>query len=249
MHDAGTSCEGVANPRAFSTTHWSVVFAAKDDDSRRAALALETLCRSYWPPLYGYLRRSGYGAEDAQDLTQEFLGRLVHREWLSHLQDRRGKFRSFLLTLLKHFLADQRDHARAQKRGGGQRPLSLEQLAEEEQAWAEPSERETPELAYERRWAKSLLEQAARLLRCEYAQTGREQLYEVLKDLQPGERGAHSYADLGAQLGVSEQAVKNAVHRLRRRHREILRAEIARTVEDPEDVAAEIQHLMNVLAR
>jgi len=235
--------------RVFATTHWSVVLAAKRQEGPIAEAALERLCRVYWPPLYGYIRRQGYGAAAAQDLTQEFLSRLIHREWLNHLQDQRGKFRSFLLAFLRHFLSDQRDLARAQKRGGGKELISLDQMADEEKSWAEPVDRLTPEQVFERRWAQALMERAVDRLRGEYADRGKMALYEVLKDVQPGEHGAQTYEDIGGRFGMSEQAVKNAVHRLRRRHREILREEIAQTVTQPSEIEEEIQHLMAVLAR
>lgn len=244
-----TSDQGSPTERGwFTTTHWSVVLAAKAEDTKLASAALETLCRSYWPPLYTFIRRQGYGVEDAQDLTQEFLSRFVQNEWLKRLEDRRGKFRSFLLTYLKHFLSDQRDRAKAQKRGGGRPLISLEAMAEEEKTWAEPQDGRTPEQAYERRWALALLEHAVRRLQAEYEKSGNGPLYAFLKDLQPGERGEHSYLNIGRELGLSEQAVKSAVYRLRHRHREILREEIAQTLNEPHEVEEEIQHLMTVLS-
>lgn len=234
---------------AFTTTHWSVVLTAKESDGTTADAAIDRLCRAYWPPIYAYIRRDGHGPEDAQDLTQEFLSRFVHRDWLNHLQDRRGKFRSFMLTFLKHFLSDQRDRDRAQKRGGGQPLVPLDAYEAEERSVLEPRERLTPDSAYERRWAQTLMERAVERLRLEYTENGRALLFDTLKDLQPGERNETSYADIGLRLGLSEQAVKNAVHRLRRRHREILREEIAQTLADPSELEEEIQYLMTVLAR
>lgn len=241
--------EGEQGPSSFTATHWSVVLDARDGKSPVADAALETLCRTYWAPLYAFIRRDGYGPEDAQDLTQEFLTRFVHRDWLHHLKDRRGKFRSFLLTFLKHFLSDERDRANAQKRGGGHALVSLQQLAEEERALAEPTDGITAEQVFERRWAQALLDQAIGRLRQEYVAGGKEPLFDRLKDLQPGEHGDFSYAELGAQLGMSEQAMKNAVHRFRRRHRELLREEIGATVGRPSEVEEEIQHLLAVVAR
>jgi RNA polymerase sigma-70 factor (ECF subfamily) len=233
----------------FATTHWSVVLKAKLSDAAASQMAMEQLCRAYWPPIYSYIRRDGYRPEDAQDLTQEFLSRFVHREWLDHLRDRRGRFRSFLLTFLKHFLSDQRDRDHAQKRGGDQRFVSLNAYEAEERSVLEPCDALTPELAYERRWVQALMVQAVERLRREYAGSGRASLFAALQDVQPGERGEISYAEIGVSLGLSEQAVKNAVHRLRRRHRKILQEEIARTVANDSEVEDEIQHLMTVLAR
>jgi RNA polymerase sigma-70 factor (ECF subfamily) len=246
VHDK--SADSVAG-KVFATTHWSVVLAAKQLEGPSAEAALERLCRIYWPPLYAFIRRQGYAAEAAQDLTQEFLSRLIHKEWLNHLQDQRGKFRSFLLTFLKHFLSDQRDLAHAQKRGGGQALISLDQMAEEERAWVEPVDHLTPEEVFERRWAQALMARSLARLGGEYADRGKSEMYELLKDIQPGEHGAQSYTEIGVRFGMSEQAVKNAVHRLRRRHREILHEEIAQTVTLPSEIEEEVQNLMAVLAR
>lgn len=235
--------------KVFATTHWSVVLAAKQMEGTVAEAALERLCRVYWPPLYGYIRREGYDVETARDLTQEFLSRFIHKESLNHLQDQRGKFRSFLLTFLKHFLSDQRDLRRAQKRGGGKALISLDQMAAEERAWAEPADHLTPEQVFERRWAQTLMERAVDRLRAEYAERGKAAMYELLKDIQPGERGELTYADVAARLGTSEQAVKNAVHRLRRRYAQFLRDEIAKTVAEPWEVDEELRHLMTIFAR
>lgn len=233
--------------RVFVTTHWSVVLSARQKNSPDGAAARERLCRVYWPPLYAYIRRAGYSVEDAQDLTQEFLSRFLEREWLDHLQHQRGKFRSFLLTFLKHFLSDERDRAGAQKRGGGKTFISLDELQAEESHGFEPSNGLTADQVFERRWAQALMERAVARLRQEYAEDGKTELFNQVKDLEPGERGARNYAQVGALLGLSEGAVKSAVHRLRMRHREILRNEIAGTIGDGEDVDEEIQHLIRVL--
>ena len=244
----GSQDETSSSKRAgwFATTHWSVVLAARDGDSLTAFAALERLCRSYWRPVYAYIRRDGHGASDAQDLTQEFLSRLIHKEWLNHLHDRRGKFRSFLLTLLKHFLSDERERANTQKRGGGRIFVSLDAYEAEERALMEPAGGLTADQIYERHWAWTIMAQAADRLREEYTAWGKAALFEQIKDLQPGERGERSYAEIGTSLGMSEQAIKNAVHDLRRRHREILRAGIAQTVSDTNEVDEEIRHLLRL---
>ncbi|HEY2952750.1 MAG TPA: sigma-70 family RNA polymerase sigma factor [Verrucomicrobiae bacterium] len=233
----------------FTTTHWSVVLQAKHGSASQAGEGLARLCQTYWPPIYAYLRREGHAPADAEDLAQGFFVHLFEQDFLSHLRHRQGKFRSFLLKFLKHYLSDERDKARAQKRGGGQTFLSLDELKEEERRAFEPSDALTAEQAYERRWAQTLMERAVARLRREYADAGQAELFDQLKDLQPGERGARSYADIGARLGLSEAAVKSAAHRLRLRHRDVLRSEIAATVGRPEDVDEEIRHLIQVLGR
>jgi RNA polymerase sigma factor (sigma-70 family) len=239
--------QGTAGPR-FTTTHWSVVLAARDGDSPQTAEAMQRLAGMYWPPLYAYLRRQGYSEADAQDLTQDFFVHLLARDFLRHLHHQQGKFRSFLLTFLKHFLADQRDKARAQKRGGGKTFISLDAFAAEERQWIEPADSLAPDEIFERRWAQSIMEHALQRLGEEYARDGKGALFEQLKDLPPEGRGALTYVEIGARLNMSETAIKSAVYRLRRRHREIVREEIARTVARPEEVDGEIRHLLTVLA-
>lgn len=234
----------------FATTHWSVVLAARGGDPVRGNEALEKLCAAYWRPLYAFIRRNGYGPADAQDLTQEFFARLLSKDYLRHLQDQRGKFRSFLLTFAKHFLADERDKAAAQKRGGGKSLISLdaEAAAGEERLLVESSML-GPDQLFEKRWAQTVLEEALRRLAAEYAAGGNGALFEKLKDIQPGEHGAVGYVGIGADLGMSEAAIKSAVHRLRRRHREILREEIAQTVTRVEDVDEEIRYFIEVIGK
>jgi RNA polymerase sigma-70 factor (ECF subfamily) len=236
------------NAQWFATTHWSVVLAARDGEEHASSAALERLCRTYWPPVYAFLRRDGHNAEDAQDLTQEFLSRFVHREWLDHLQDRRGKFRSFLLTFLKHFLSEQRGRANTQKRGGGKMFVSIDACEEEERAISECIDGETADQIYDRRWVREVMVQAVRELREEYVAKGQEALFDAIKDLQPGEHGAQSYSELGAALGMSEPAIKNAVHRFRRHYSELLRTQIAQTLTDPSQVDEEIRYLLQVFS-
>jgi RNA polymerase sigma factor (sigma-70 family) len=231
----------------FVTTHWSVVLDAKGDDSARANEALEKLCRIYWRPVYTFIRRNGSSPADAQDLTQEFFYRLLSKDYLQHLRDQRGKFRSFLLTFVKHFLSDERDKASAQKRGGGQALFSLNDTTGEALFEAETATQLSPDQLFERSWAQTVLHEALQRLAEEYAASGKSALHDKLKDIQPGEHGPVSYAEIGAELGMSETAVKSAVHRLRRRHREILREEIAHTVTRPEDVDDEIRYLITLL--
>jgi RNA polymerase sigma-70 factor (ECF subfamily) len=242
-----STSEIVSRRHTFATTHWSVVLLARDGNSQAAFVALERLCRDYWRPVYAFVRRDGYNPADAQELTQEFLSRFVHKEWLNHLKDQRGKFRSFLLTFLKHFLSDYREHIGRLKRGGGTIVVPLEELeTEEDSAWSATGGL-TAEQTFDLRWAQEVMERTVEQLRHEFVESGKAELYEQLKDLQPGERAAASYAEIGARLGLSEGAVKSAVHRLRFRHRALLRAEIARTVFDEAEVDAEIRHLIQVL--
>jgi RNA polymerase sigma factor (sigma-70 family) len=237
------------DPRQFATTHWSLVLAAKERDSPAAAGALEELCSTYWPPLYAFIRREGYAEAEAQDLTQGFFAQLLQKHHLGHLRHREGRFRSFLLTILKHFLADERDKERAQKRGGGRTFISLDAFTREDRQKFEPADSLTPEQIFERRWAQTVLERAAGRLRDEYAAAGDAELYEQLKDLDPGKRGDLTYAELGVPLRMSESAIKSAIHRLRRRHRQILREEIAHTVTQPDEIDDEVRHLIAVLNR
>jgi len=232
----------------FNTTHWSVVLAAKEPDSSGAE-ALEKLCRTYWPPLYGYIRREGFDQPEAQDLAQSFFARLLEKDFLGRLKDQRGKFRSFLLTFLKHFLAEQRRNAGAQKRGGGQVIVSLNATAGEEGYLFEPVDELTPDQVFERRWAQTVMQTALNRLRLEYAARGQAALFERLQDYQPHETGGESYAQLGGDFEMTEAAVKSAVQRMRQRHRELLREEIAQTVSRPEEIEEELRHFRALLGR
>ena len=208
---------------------------------------MEKLCRAYWRPLYAFIRREGHGVEDARDLTQAFFARLLEKEWLSHLQDQRGKFRSFLLTLLKNFLSDERDRENALKRGGGQTVIPLDELEALEREALEPANALTAEQEFERRWALALIERTNQRLHDEYTAGDKRTLFEALKDGQFGARGDLTYAELGERLGLSEAAIKSAALRLRRRHAEIVREEIAQTVTSKDELEDEIRHLMAVL--
>ena len=204
---------------AFLTTHWSVVLSAGDKDSPRSAEALEKLCQAYWYPLYAYVRRRGYSPEDAQDLTQEFFARLLDRNAVATVSPDKGRFRSFLLASMNHFLADEWDKARAQKRGGGQAPLPLQFDTAETRYGHEPADQVTPEQSFERRWALTLLDTVLNRLRATYEQEGRAELFAALNPCLVGDRTAQPYAELAVKLGVSEGTVKSAVHRLRQRYR------------------------------
>ena len=232
----------------FASTHWSVVLAAKNGEAPRASEALEQLCRTYWPPLYAFIRREGHNEAEAKDLTQEFFLRMIERDFLQHLRHQRGRFRSFILTFLKNFLLEQRGKAAAQKRGGGKIFLPLDSIEAPGSYFAEPVDTLSPDQVFERRWAQTVFQVALNRLRDEYVETGRGPFFDRLKDFQPREPGAPSYAEIGAGFDMTEAAVKSAVQRMRQRHREILREEIAHTVTSPAEIDEEVRHLREVLA-
>lgn len=216
-----------ATAQWFATTHWSLVLAARNHVAPEAQAALEVLCRSYWFPLYAYLRRQGYNPHDAQDLTQEFLARLIANHDLQHVEPQRGKFRSFLLGTLKHFLSDERKKAHAQKRGGGQALVSIDEDSAESRYALEPADAVTPETLFERQWALTVLQRVRDRLRARHEQRGKVELFETLEPCLGGSRQPVSYAEVGSRLGMSEGSVKVAVHRLRKEFGELLRQEIA----------------------
>jgi DNA-directed RNA polymerase specialized sigma24 family protein len=239
-----------AGPAQFGQTHWSVVLsAAGRQNPSQAAESLEKLCRVYWLPLYTYIRCQGESPHDAQDLTQEFFARLLEKDFLGSVNQSKGRFRSFLLASLKHFLSNQRDRARAQKRGGGQSPLPLDFNSAETQLGFQPADNVTPVTIFERQWATTLLEQALTRLRLEYAGQGKEPLFEQLKMTLTEGRGSVAYSSLAVHLNLSEAAVKMAVHRLRQRYRECLRAEIAQTVATAAEIGDELRYVMGVFAK
>lgn len=232
----------------FLPTHWTVVLAAGGNDSTNARDALEKLCRAYWQPIYAFIRRQGYDAHDAQDLTQGFFARLLEKNSIAGADRARGRFRSFLLGALKHFLANQWDKANAQKRGGGQTLIPIDVASAETACGFEPADQVTAEKAFERRWALTLLDQVLRRLRQEQVDEGKEHLFEQLKQTLTEASRSVPYADIATRLGTSEGAIKVAVHRLRQRYRELLRAEIANTVARPEEVEDEIRNLFAALS-
>ena len=233
--------------RYFVTTQWTVVLNAGRSDSVSAEEALEKLCRSYWYPLYAYVRRRGYAAEDAQDLTQAFFARLLEKDSLKNITRSGGKFRSFLLTALNHFLADEWKKDHAQKRGAG-RVISLDAAEAEHLFEAEPADLATPEKLYERNWALTLLDTVFRRLRNEYEAAGKAALFAQLKFCLAGERSATPYADLAKKLGLPENTLKTLVHRLRARYREVLREEVSQTVSTTGEVEEELRCLFRALA-
>jgi RNA polymerase sigma-70 factor (ECF subfamily) len=231
----------------FVTTRWSVVLAAQDASAPEAATALETLCRTYWYPLYAYVRSTGRTPADAEDLTQEFFARLLAHDWLKAIAPEKGRFRAFLLMAVKRFLAKEWRREQAQKRGGGNRPLPLDTTVAESRFAAEPPL--SPDELYERRWALMLLEQALEQLHDEFRRAARQPEFDVLKPWLGAGRGDIPYADLAVRLATTEGAARVAVHRLRKRFREVFRQTIAQTVAGADDVEAEVRHLMSVLSR
>jgi len=253
MTSTDRDSSGTETPRApagcFVTTHWSVVVAAGRSDTTRAHAALEKLCRAYWFPLYAYARRRGHSVEDAQDLTQEFFARVLEHQWLARADQAKGRFRTFLLTAMERFLANEWDKVRALKRGGGQKNVPIQLDAAETRYGVEPADTRTPEQAFEYRWALTLLDEVVAQLEAEFRVRDQADLFGALKSCLVGDRASQPYAELATKLGMEEGAVKVAVHRLRHRYRELLRAEIANTVDSPGEVDAEMRHLFNVLAR
>jgi RNA polymerase sigma factor (sigma-70 family) len=233
-------------PRRFETTQWSLVLRAGGESSE-ARHALNTLCTKYWYPLYAYVRRQGHEAEDARDLTQAFFARLLERQDVQHARRERGRFRSYLLASMKHFLLNDAERRRALKRGG---PMfqSLPIDAAESRYRGEPIDTCTPEIAFDRRWACSLLDCVLNRLRAEWIDAGRGAEFERLKVCLTGDSADGGYRALARELGMSEGAVKVAAHRLRRSYRRLLRAEIAETVLTEDAVEQEIQHLFRALA-
>jgi len=232
---------------AFTTTHWSVVLATSQGQSIEADRALETLCRAYWYPLYTFVRRRGYAAHDAQDLTQEFFARLLEKNYLQAVDRTKGKFRSFLLAALEHFLANQWRDAHTQKRGGYATVISVDD-DNAEQAYLQLSDSNlSPERFFAQQWALKLLEQVLAKLQAEFTASGKAQLFEQLKIFLTGEKRGASYADFAMRLGMTEAALKMAVSRMRRRYGELLREEIAHTVTSPAEVEEELRALFAAL--
>ena len=231
----------------FATTHWSVVLRAAQPDDSAARAALEMLCRRYWFPLYAFARRRVATVPEAQDLTQEFFLRLLEKNSLAAATPERGRFRSFLLTSLKNFLANEWDRANAQKRGGGRERLSLDWETGESRLSLEPTHSDTPEREFERQWALTLLDVVVRRLQDEFVTAGKSRQFELLKETLTGSRALLDYAVIAAELQMSEEAVRQAAHRLRKRYRELLREEVAATIESNNEVEDEIGRLFEAL--
>jgi len=224
------------------------VLHAADSNDPAAEASLARLCQIYWYPLYYYVRRLGHSREDAQDMTQEFLTRLVHKDYLKGVKQEKAKFRSFLLVALKRFLANEWDRTQRLKRGGGQKLVSFDAQDTENRFLAESVEEMSPEKAFERRWALALLGQVLSRLETEFCASSKAPLFKELKSLLSGEHTDSSYAEIGQRFGMSESNMKVTVHRLRRRYRELLREEVTTTVDSPEETNEEIRHLFATLS-
>jgi RNA polymerase sigma factor (sigma-70 family) len=231
---------------AFTTTHWSMVLTAQGE-SPAAKEALEKLCRTYWRPIYAFLRRQGFWPEEAEDITQGFFAQLLERRSFNTVRKEKGRLRSFLLGGLKYFLADEQRRAMAVKRGKGQRVIPLEELRADEGMEMEPADPVTPEMIYERRWALTVLECVISRLKDEYRAAGNVALFDSLKQLLPDEPGAPSQAEIAARLGMTENALRQAFYRFRQRYQLLMREEIAHTVATPGDIEDELRHLIAVL--
>lgn len=231
---------------AFTTTHWSVVLEAQGE-SPSAQEALEKLCRTYWRPIFAFLRRQGLPLEEAEDITQGFFAQLLERRSLDAVRKERGRLRSYLLGALKYFLVDEQRRAMAIKRGSGLRPIPLEELRADQRLEMEPADPITPEMVYERRWALTVLERVLSRLKDEYRTAGNTALFDSLKELLPDEPGSPSQAEIAARLGMTENAVRQAFYRFRQRYQALLREEIANTVATPGDIEDELRHLIAVL--
>ena len=232
----------------FATTRWTLVLTAARRDAPGSGAALEELCATYWYPLYAYVRRQGHGREDAEDLTQAFFLRLLEKNYLDGLKSDKGKFRAFLLAALKHFLANEWDRAHRQKRGGDVVKLSLDWQDAETRYQIEPADDVSPDKLYDRVWAVTLLERVIARLRDETSAEGETKLFEVLSPFLTIGKSAIPYADAASALGLSEPATRVAVHRLRRRYRELLRSEIAQTLSNPAQVEEEMRTLFTAFA-
>jgi RNA polymerase sigma-70 factor (ECF subfamily) len=226
-----------------------MVLSAAGADSSNAPRALEELCQAYWFPLYAFVRRHGWSPQDAEDLTQDFFARILDREMLAGVGPEKGRFRTFLLVCLKRFLVNERERRGAAKRGGGRQPLSLNHDETERQYALVPSTFATPEQAFQRRWVMTLLEHALQKLASEFATRGKEKLFNYLKVYLAADQAAPPYAEMADRMGITEAAVKVAVHRLRGRFRVLLEEEIVSTLEDPNELGSEIDFLMDVLSR
>jgi RNA polymerase sigma factor (sigma-70 family) len=242
----GSAAIGQKRARLFTTTHWSVVLDAQGE-SPAAQEALEKLCRIYWRPIYSFVQRQGIAPEEAEDVTQAFFVDLLEHKSLTAVRKEKGRFRSYLLGALKYFLADERRRATAIKRGKGQTLIPLEELSTHERLDMEPADPVTAEQIYERRWASTVLERVLSRSKDEYRAAGNAALFDSLKQLLPDEPGAASQADIAAQLGMTENAVRQAFHRFRQRYQSLLREEIAHTVATPGDVEDELRHLIAVV--
>lgn len=232
----------------FYTTRWSMVIGAGQTQTPAAAAALSDLCQRYWLPLYAYVRRRIADVHTAQDLTQDFFARIIEKEMLAQASPERGRFRSFLLTSLKNFLANEHDRQQAKKRGGGMERLSLDVAGGESRLNLEPIDTLTPERVFERQWALTLLELVMERLQAEYAADGKQSQFDLLKQTLGGERGETPFAEIAARLDIREDHARQLAQRLKKRYRELLRQEVAETVALPSEVDDELRSLFAALS-
>ena len=237
-----------AGPHDFRTTHWSVVLEAGLSHSAQSAAALDQLCHAYWQPLYFYVRRHGYDEHEAKDLTQEFFSRLLEKNVLETVEPGRGRFRYFLQTALKHFLANEWNRSQRQKRGGGVQTFSLDAKSAEDHYQLEPQTNLTPEVLFERRWAQTVFERIMDRLEQESGAGAKRRRFDELKPYLLDDPDAATYAEVANRLQLTEGAVKSAVHRLRQRSRELFIEEIAHTVSRPDEIDDEIRRLFAALS-
>lgn len=232
----------------FATTHWSVIITAGQASTTRSEDALEHLCRTYWPPVYSYLRRQGHSVHESQDLTQGFFARFLEKNYLQNVQPAKGKFRSYLLGAVKHFVSNERDRAQAKKRGGGQPILSLDFERAEGQYGIEPSDSTTAEKIFDRCWALALLDRVLSRLQEENEARGKAKTFEHLKVFITKGTSTESYQDVAEKLETTTGAVKVAAHRLRHRYREILKEEVSGTVENEAEIDEELRYLLEAVS-
>lgn len=235
-------------PGRFQTTRWTMVCHARDRSDPGCSAALNDLCRTYWYPLYAYVRRRGYAVAEAEDLTQEFFYRLLSKDYLRSADPAKGRFRTFLLVAMKRFLAKEWRSSQAAKRGGGRALVPIDSAWAESTYRHEPVDKLTPEMVYERRWAMSVLEQALETVRKSMEQADKQALFEALKHTLIGDPALQTYVEVARDLNMTEEAVKSAAHRLRRRCGDELRVVIAETVKRPEEIEEELRHLFSIFA-
>ena len=248
MNTLASSEASSASPRVFPNTRWSVVLAARRQGTPEAGAALEAICKLYWPPLFAYVRRYGYSEADAQDVTQEFFRQLLEKQWLDDVDREKGKLRTFLMVALKGFMSKERRRAQAQRRGGGHAHAEYNTEFAESKLAADKNT-PGPDEAYDRQWALTLLDLAIERLRGEFMAAGRSDHFEILKGCLTADRGAIDYAGLATKTGMNEGAARVAVHRLRKRFREVYREEIAQTLAGGVNPEEEMRHLAAALAR
>lgn len=236
-------------PKTFATTHWSLVLSARNLESPESKQAIATLCEAYWYPLYAYLRRHGHDSGEAADLTQGFFARMLEKKTFERIAPNAGKFRSFLITALKHFVANERDRARAKKRGGGQEVFSLDFHSAESQYALEPVDEHSPDKMFDRIWAHTVLNHTMERLEAESKAKEKQKLFDQLKVYLSAEASTVPCREIAAKMDMTEGAIRVAVHRLRKRCRELLRAEIAQAVASDDQIDDEIRGLFAALGQ